>query len=73
MRSSLQTISEIHGSAFSIAAPDISESLRLLRQFIAFSDATTAPVAEPVEAIVADPQETSVVDPQKEPDAEPDQ
>ncbi len=57
VRSSLQTITEIHGSAFSVATPDISESLRLLRQFTAFSDATAAPVAEPSEEPDAEPEQ----------------
>ena len=57
VRSSLQTITEIHGSAFSLATPDISESLRLLRQFTAFSDATAAPVADPPEEPDAEPEQ----------------
>jgi len=57
VRSSLQTITEIHGSAFSVATPDISESLRLLRQFTAFSDATAAPVADPPEEPDAEPEQ----------------
>ncbi len=55
--SSLQTIAEIRGSAFSVATPDISVSLRLLRQFTAFSDATTAPVADPPEEPAAEPEQ----------------
>jgi len=57
VRSSLQTITEIHGSAFSLATPDISESLRLLRQFTAFSGATAAPVADPPEESDAEPEQ----------------
>ena len=57
VRSSLQTITQIHGSAFSLATPDISESLRLLRQFTAFSDATAAPVADPPEEPDAEPEQ----------------
>jgi len=37
VRSAQQTIAEIRDSVFSVAIPDISESLRLLRQFNAFS------------------------------------
>ena len=55
VRSSLQTIAEIHDSVFSVATPDISESLRLLRQFAAFSNATT--VAEPSPEPVAEPEQ----------------
>jgi uroporphyrin-3 C-methyltransferase len=73
VRSSLQTISEIHGSSFSVATPDISDSLRLLRQFIAFSDATAAPVADPIEEPAADAIEEPVAEPQEEPVAEPEQ
>ena len=57
VRSSLQTITEIRGSAFSVSTPDISESLRLLRQFAAFSDATAAPVADPPEEPAAEPEQ----------------
>ena len=55
VRSSLQTIAEIHDSVFSVATPDISESLRLLRQFAAFSNATA--VAEPSPEPVAEPEQ----------------
>jgi uroporphyrin-3 C-methyltransferase len=57
VRSSLQTIAEIHDSVFSVATPDISESLRLLRQFAAFSNATAVPVAEPSPEPVAEPEQ----------------
>lgn len=36
--SALQTIDEIRGSVFDVSTPDISESLRLLRQFEAISE-----------------------------------
>jgi uroporphyrin-3 C-methyltransferase len=65
VRSSLQTIAEIRGSAFSVAAPDISESLHLLRQFTAFSEATAAPVADPSQESIADPSEEPVVEPEQ--------
>jgi uroporphyrin-3 C-methyltransferase len=55
VRSSLQTIGEIHDSVFSVATPDISESLHLLRQFAAFSNATA--VAEPSPEPVAEPEQ----------------
>ena len=57
VRSSLQTIAEIHDSVFSVGTPDISESLRLLRQFTAFSNATAVPVAEPSPEPVAEPEQ----------------
>jgi uncharacterized protein HemX len=63
-----QAISDIRGSVFTIAVPDISESLRLLRQFDAFSRANgDAPQAEePSETPPDEPAET-------EPVAEPQQ
>ena len=45
VRSALQTIGEIRESSFSRALPDISESLRLLRQYMAFQEAANAPPA----------------------------
>jgi uroporphyrin-3 C-methyltransferase len=42
VRSALQTIREIRDSSFVTAVPDISESLRLLRQHTAFSQALDA-------------------------------
>ena len=55
VRSALQTIAEIRDSVFSVSLPDISESLRLLRQFNAMANAVAAPVIEPVIAPVAEP------------------
>lgn len=55
VQSALQTIADIRDSAFTVAAPDISESLRLLRQYNAFSDAVAAPAIEPVEEIPEEP------------------
>lgn len=44
--SAQQTIAEIRGSVFSVAVPDISHSLRALRQFNALANALTQPVNE---------------------------
>lgn len=44
--SAQQTIAEIRGSVFSVAVPDISHSLRALRQFNALAAAVTRPVNE---------------------------
>ena len=44
VQGALQTIAEIRDSLFDITAPDISQSLRLLRQFSQLSGATTAPL-----------------------------
>ncbi len=49
VQSALQTITGIRGSVFSVAAPDISESLRLLRQFNALANAVATPVVEPAD------------------------
>jgi uroporphyrin-3 C-methyltransferase len=57
VQSALQTIADIRGNAFSVAAPDISESLRLLRQFNAMADAVAAPVAEPPNEAAAEPEQ----------------
>ena len=56
VRSALQTLREIRGSSFVVAVPDISESLRLLRQHTAFSEITEA--AEAMDTTTdAEPQE----------------
>jgi len=57
VQSALQTIADIRGSALSVAIPDISESLRLLRQFNALADAITAPYAESTDEIAAEPEQ----------------
>ena len=44
VQSTQQTIAEIRGSVFSVAVPDISHSLRALRQFNALAEATAQPV-----------------------------
>ncbi|MCH8336216.1 MAG: uroporphyrinogen-III C-methyltransferase [Proteobacteria bacterium] len=49
VQSALQTITDIRGSVFSVAVPDISESLRLLRQFNALANAIATPVVEPAD------------------------
>jgi len=50
VQSAQQTIAGIRNSVFSVAIPDISQSLRLLRQFNAFADATERPVSEATDA-----------------------
>jgi len=60
VQSALQTIADIRGAAVSVAIPDISASLRLLRQFNALADATSrsnATRAEATEEIAAEPQQ----------------
>jgi len=60
VQSALQTIADIRGQSMSVATPDISQSLRLLRQFNALADATSrtnAPSAEIAEEIVAEPEQ----------------
>lgn len=55
VQSALETIAGIRGSVFSQSLPDISESLRLLRQFNALEETRTAPDIEPQEAEPAEP------------------
>jgi uroporphyrin-3 C-methyltransferase len=55
VQSALQTIADIRGSVFSVAVPDISESLRLLRQFNALADAAATSVAAPIDEPVDEP------------------
>jgi uroporphyrin-3 C-methyltransferase len=64
VKSAQQTITDIRGSVFSIAKPDISESLRLLRQFNAFSEVAdeseqedVTPDSEPAEPIGTDAEQ----------------
>ncbi len=47
VQSALETISEIQNGLFSVAPPDISESLQLLRQHITLSGPTTPANTEP--------------------------
>ncbi len=63
VQSALQTIAEIRDSVFSVAVPDISESLRLLRQFNALADAAATPVVEPVVEQVDDPVDEQAIEP----------
>lgn len=55
VQSALQTITDIRGSVLSVAAPDISESLRLLRQFNALANVVAAPVVEPADEPADEP------------------
>jgi len=61
VQSAQQTIAEIRGSVFSVAMPDISHSLRMLRQFNALADAVSQPVNQASDEAVAEP------DPEPEP------
>jgi uroporphyrin-3 C-methyltransferase len=47
VQSTLATIAEIRDGLFSVSPPDISESLRLLRQHVTLSGSATPAVAEP--------------------------
>jgi uroporphyrin-3 C-methyltransferase len=55
VQSALETIAGIRGSVFSQSLPDISESLRLLRQFNVLEETRTTPDTEPQEAEPAEP------------------
>ena len=57
VQSALQTINDIRGSALSVAAPDISESLRLLRQFNALAEASSRSIVEPASEIAPEPEQ----------------
>ena len=63
VQGALQTIADIRGSVFSVAIPDISESLRLLRQFNTLADAASTPVVAPE----PEPVDESVDEPAAEP------
>jgi uroporphyrin-3 C-methyltransferase len=67
VQSALNTIADIRDSVFSVAVPDISESLRLLRQFNALADAAAQPAVEPA----VEPGVELVVEPVDEPVVEP--
>ena len=56
VQSTQQTIAEIRGSVFSVAMPNISNSLRLLRQFNALADAVAEPANEAVEETEVEPE-----------------
>ena len=47
VQSALDTIAEIRDGTFSISPPDISESLRLLRQHVTLSETKALPRVEP--------------------------
>jgi uroporphyrin-3 C-methyltransferase len=57
VQSALQTINDVRGSVLSVELPDISESLRLLRQFNAPADAVSRPGAEPADESQAEPEQ----------------
>lgn len=56
-RSALQTIDDFRGSVFKIDTPDISGSLRLLRQYIALEDAATGPAIGTQDEPAAEPEQ----------------
>ena len=64
VQSMQQTITEIRGSVFSVAMPDISRSLRLLRQFNALADA----VAQPGNADADEAEQEPLQEPEPEPE-----
>ena len=57
VRGALDTIAEVRGSALAVAPPDISESLRLLRQYNALADATDRSRTETADGIAAEPEQ----------------
>jgi len=57
VRSALQTLADVRGNALSVALPDISGSLALLRQYLALSDAASRPGAEPADGNSAVPEQ----------------
>jgi uroporphyrin-3 C-methyltransferase len=67
VQSALLTIADIRDSVFSVSVPDISESLRLLRQFNTLADAAAAPgvgpVVEPIVEQVDEPVDEQVIEP----------
>jgi uroporphyrin-3 C-methyltransferase len=54
VQSARTTITSIRGSAFNVALPDISRSLRLLRQFNSLSDAAAQPADDAEETAAPD-------------------
>ena len=57
VQSALHTIADIRDSELSVSLPDISESLRLLRQFNALAEATSGIDAESTDEIAAEPEQ----------------
>jgi len=66
VQSTQQTIAEIRDSVFSVSVPDISHSLRLLRQFNALADALNQPTTE----TEAGPDQDQEQESEPEPDLE---
>ena len=61
VRSALETIGDLRDGSFATEIPDISESLRLVREYVAFIDAArrdTAPPPPAASAPVEEPSET---------------
>jgi uroporphyrin-3 C-methyltransferase len=67
VQSALQTIADIRDSVFSVSVPDISESLRLLRQFNRLADAAPTPVVEPIVEQVDEAVDEAIDEPAAEP------
>jgi len=70
VQSALQTIAEIRGSTLSVSVPDISLSLRLLRQFNSLARAPRAPPAPRAE-IEAETQTETEAEAEAEPETDP--
>jgi uroporphyrin-3 C-methyltransferase len=63
VQGAVETISEIRNGLFSVSPPDISESLRLLRQHVTLAGSTTRPATEPEPGPEREPE------PEPEPDS----
>jgi len=67
VQSTQQTIAEIRGSVFSVAVPDISQSLRALRQFNALDEAVAQPAIKAEPAPEPEPEPDPVAEEEEEP------
>ena len=56
VQSARETIAEIRGSELDVATPDISRSLRLLRQFSAINEAVSGSGTEPAASPPVEPE-----------------
>jgi uroporphyrin-3 C-methyltransferase len=70
VQSARREITEMRDSVIAVAAPDISRSLRLLRQFNALNDAAASGGSSDATAATTEPEATP--EPEPEPDPEPD-
>ncbi len=78
VRSALETIGDLRDGSFATEIPDISESLRLVREYVAFIDASrrdAAPAQQPADTTPAEPADGPPAEPAQaapaEPEAEP--